>query len=711
MADEDKTVYIGIELDKQAQSSFNTSVDATAARLKTAFSNAQNAINSDTEAVDELRKSLNEAADEADNLQKASSGGGGFGVEGLRRTGGALTQLGLGEIGAPISRIGDIAQVGKEFGKITEAAKPLVEGLATVGDATAPLTVAMAGLGGSMGVVLTAALPLAAAVAGVAIAVKQFSDILAEGKKAIDAAIESQTLYYTAIQTGSADSIQKQIKALEDAKAIADNLANDARNALIKTLTEAANSGDILQETAAAIAAGPLKAELDKQTEASNKAAESIAKLKEALDKLAATDNILKAADDAKKAKAEEQADAALSVEAAKAKLKAQQDLLQQDFEAYTILEQSGDTSQKVKDQMEALKKEMDALTTEIGRLNNQTIPAAQHVKDLADAEKDHAKALQDANKVMKDETAAVQKQHADMANAVQKADADIEKINEQSAQKKIDIERKYQDALVSAAEKALQSAQDALQRLHDEREKLTIDFGRGEVDATRKAQYDDLTAQIKGQEEQTKAYREHLQRLQDIQRNAQQQQAQDILDRNFLAIFQNQLSTRNAMEGENTSFGRSEQERSIAQQQAASDAERQRAFDRQQRLISYQQANADAQRQYQLQLRDNQIAEQRAIAQARQAKTVELSDLSHATSQALAIRHQSLVAELQLITQGEQQKLAIQAQFYQRAVQLINNAVNSIGRSAGGATNAALMHATALQTTQIIGQTFGVRS
>jgi hypothetical protein len=340
------------------------------------------------------------------------------------------------------------------------------------------------------------------------------------------------------------------------------------------------------------------------------------------------------------------------------------------------------------------------------------SIPAAEHLDKLNQTIKDAEKAADERQKAIEEREKAEAKTRADLASAVQKADADELKIKEQSAQKKIDIENKYQNALIQAAERAVQAAQDALRRLGDEREKIQIDYGRGELDAVRKAQYDDLTAQIKGQEEQTKSYREHLDRLKDIQKQAQQQDAIDAIDRNFLAIFERKLTTRNAMEGENAGFGRSERERSIAEQQAADDATRQRAFDRQQRLITYQQANEDAKRQYNIQLRDNQIAQQRTIAQARQAKTQELNDLSVTTRQALSIRHQGLIAELQVITMGEPQKLKIQAKYYQRAISLLNSAMSSVDRHSGGssAMGSILTH-TATQTTQIIRQTFGVRS
>lgn len=713
MADEDKTVYIGIELDRQAQSSFNSSVDATASRLKSAFSNVQSAIRNDTDAVDDLRKSLNEAADEAENLQKVSSaGGGGFGVEGLRRTGGALSQLGLGDIGQPIARLGDIGQVGKELGQVTDA-------ITKMSGATEPL---IAGL--SAGTVALGAVAVAGGVfiGGLALIKEAYKDT----GKAIEEGITRLQTYYDVLKTGSADAIQTKIKEFELNKKYTDEELAVLQTAKEKGFEAAQKAyGDLGARILSGLGATGLYgdgikkiddriAELTKtstdltgQIEGLNDAYKS-----QIIQAQLATDAVLKNATDARTARANEQADAALSLDAAKAKLKAQQDLLQQDMAEYNALQASGDQSQKVKDRMAELVKEMEGVTTEITHLNDVAIPAAEHTAELADTIKKAEKATEERQKAIEEREKAEEKQRADLASAVQKADADELKIKEQSAQKKIDIENKYQNALIQAAERAVQAAQDALRRLGDEREKLTIDYNRGELDAVRKAQYGDLTAQIKGQEEQAKSYREHLDRLRDIQKQSQQQDAIDAIDRNFLAIFERKLTTRNAMEGENAGFGRSERERTIAQQQAADDATRQRAFDRQQRLIAYQQANEDARRQYEIQLRDNQIAQQRAIAQARQAKTQELSDLSVTTRQALAIRHQGLIAELQLINMGEQQKLQIQAQYYQRAISLLNSAMgNAAARSGGSSGLASNASHTALQTTQIIRQVLGVHS
>lgn len=681
MADQDKTIYIGIELERQAQQAFNSSIDATASRLQTVFSQLRGTIKDDTAAVDDLRQSLNKAADEADNLQKASSGGFDLRVEGLRRTGGALTQLGLGEIGAPVTRAGDIAQVGKEIGLLKET-------IGDLGITSASTLVPLGAIGLALG--------------GVAIVFKLVSDTLQKGREDVNAGIKQLETYYQTIEKGTTQTIKQQIALLEQeqdarAKSIAkikeqidssQKQAEQATSGWFADLLFGGRAGEAGQlGVAVDQAVGPTKelsAELDKLTKESSDGQAAIDALKEALKSGAvaandATQALLKQADATKAQSLQDYADSQLSADAAKKKAEQIKATIDADTAAIAQLQASGDQSQEIKDKIAALTKEAFDLDSELQKLNEVFIPAAENTERLAEAEKHRVEQLGELAKAGEEAQKVEDKRAQDLASAVAKVDADVEKITEQSAQKKLDIEKKYQDALIQAAERAAQQAEDELRRLNDERAKLQIGYNRGELDATRKAQYDDLTVQIKGQEEAAKSYREHVDKLRDIQRQAQQQQAQDILDRNFLALFQNQLSTRNAMEGENTSYGRSERERVISEQQSASDATRQRAFEHQQRLAAYETANADARRQYDIQLRENQVAEQRSVDQARRAKTQELTDLTSATNQALSIRHQGLIAELQLITQGETQKLAIQQQYYNRAMQLINASIRGL--------------------------------
>ncbi len=163
-----------------------TAADQAGKSLKDAFSRSEAAIKADQKAVDDLRKSLGAAADEAKKVNQAGSGGDGglSGISGLRRTGSALTQLGLGDVGGAVSRAGDIQQVIKEASLLGDAFQKLPAPLGAVaGQASAlaaPLGATAAGLAG----VAVIAAPIALAIADVAIGMKLLQDSAERASKA-----------------------------------------------------------------------------------------------------------------------------------------------------------------------------------------------------------------------------------------------------------------------------------------------------------------------------------------------------------------------------------------------------------------------------------------------------------------------------------------------------------------------------------------------
>lgn len=167
--------------------------DQAGKSLKDAFSRSEGAIKADQKAVDDLRKSLGEAAQEADKVSKAGGGSGGIaGISGLRRTGSALSQLGLSDVGGAVSRAGDIQQVIKEASLLGDAFQKLPAPLGAVaGQASAlaaPLGATAAGLAG----VAIVAAPIALALADVAIWMKLLQDSAERAGKAEKARYEQE---------------------------------------------------------------------------------------------------------------------------------------------------------------------------------------------------------------------------------------------------------------------------------------------------------------------------------------------------------------------------------------------------------------------------------------------------------------------------------------------------------------------------------------
>lgn len=134
-------------------------------------------------------------------------------VEGLRRTGAALSQLGFGEFGGLVTKAGDIQQIFRQFTRLVDIipevgmyAGALVPVLGE--DAAGFLAVA-----GSIAVV-------AAPVIAVTAALRAYNDAIASQKKMVDDTVASinkqvdaQLAAIDAINSSTADSIQKTIEA------------------------------------------------------------------------------------------------------------------------------------------------------------------------------------------------------------------------------------------------------------------------------------------------------------------------------------------------------------------------------------------------------------------------------------------------------------------------------------------------------------------
>lgn len=264
------------------------------------------------------------------------------------------------------------------------------------------------------------------------------------------------------------------------------------------------------------------------------------------------------------------------------------------------------------------------------------------------------------------------------LASAVQDYDKDVADIEQNSLERRAEIQKDYNDRLVEIARDAAKAADDALSRLQDRRAELARDFAKGEQDAARKGEQERFDAVVDAQRQERDAYRDHLKRLEDIRRDAQRAEEDAILNRDFSALFRIRRDTGDNLNDANREFI---QERQARQQQLAdrlTDLARQAEQERQQRLAQYQQNLADAQAQY---IRDRQEAErqrQQALAEARNARNRQLQEERQAYQSSLQSRKAALVAELRMIADYGQQRIQLESQYLQRSLDILRTAQNS---------------------------------
>ena len=257
---------------------------------------------------------------------------------------------------------------------------------------------------------------------------------------------------------------------------------------------------------------------------------------------------------------------------------------------------------------------------------------------------------------------------------------AKFEAITKAQLEKRIEIEKRHADDLIAISQKAEEESAKALQRLQDKLADLSQDLGRDLEDAQRKGQRKVLEAQIEAQREQVQDFIDHNRSLQDIRREADENEIGLRQARDFRGVANARRQARIAMQKQQRTFLREQADKSKKLQQDASDRTREFAQEREDRLRKFQQATQDARMQY---ATEQVLARQNAtstVMTRRAQYNQELLDLQQQGMTAIGMRRQIAQAELGImasVAQGANQLLG----------QLQSN-VQGIGAFAGSLTS-----------------------
>ena len=310
-----------------------------------------------------------------------------------------------------------------------------------------------------------------------------------------------------------------------------------------------------------------------------------------------------------------------------------------------SALRDSGDTSEDVTNRIAALTQQM----MDLGR-------ESTFIRDVALQE---AQAREEAAAATEKQTAVIQQesqQREQTANAVQRYNNNVTRINEAYYEQRASLEKKYADDQIRIAEQASEASADALRELQEERRDLATELQRDERDA-----------QIEAQRDERDALRDHLRNLQEIRQRAEDAEFEAILNRDFASLFSSRRQTNQSLARAQSGFN-----------DQAEDRQRALADERQDRLRAYQQNLADAQMAYEVERQ--QIAQQQrtALAELQKAQRDELSASRDAYQKQLQLRETATRRELQIIAQTEAQRAQIiaqtQAALIRQAQQLLNN-------------------------------------
>lgn len=614
--------------------------DKSVRSLKDVFASTSGGAKDAVTQVEGLRKSLGGVRDEVEKTQKAAKGG--FGVEGLRRTGGALSQLGLAEAGGAVQRLGDVGQIGKEFGQITEALGPL-----------------------------SILLPIAAGgIIGFQLGLKVLDAELTDGKKALDAASAQVTAYYAALAKGTTDALQKQLADLEEQKKLDDAELGQRKEAKDKAFKSEQNQfgGDARARVLTGLGdlEGAFKSNDDRIKELEGSTVSAAGKIEALKDALKSTEVAVNDAELAFKAEQAVQLQAAkdnaaidrqivtdskLTSDQMKQRVK---DLQQETgiLEAQAAsIESLSKTDADAKKEFDALQKQIAITKGEVYNLTQNLIPAKKNLEAFNDA---IAKIAKGASDFIKGGIATAERLAGEIADRDQrvvdvqkKYEDDVKAAEQKGLEERAAIQKKYNDKLVEIARNAADEAAASLEKLQQAQADNATSLGRDEAKSVREANDQLLNDRIKAQQDEARATRQHYQELDQIRKDAYAREFDFLSTRNFLGLYSSRLQTTRDIERSNTSFGNSQNESRISQEQTQQDQAR--AFDaqRRERLIAYQQQNADAKLAYNRELADQQRKEVEARALALKSANDDKRDLAKKLSDETRLRNAAYTNDL----------------------------------------------------------------
>lgn len=606
-----------------------------------------------------------------------SDGGGGVGVNGLRRSGAILNRAGLGVIGQPLQITGEALQLNKTFEGITGSFKGIV-------DAGGPATDIVRDMGGDLGVLAVSGGAALVAVAGIVAVVGVFKSELDTGSKGLVNAVTYVDDYYKAIEKGTTDSLQAQIKAAEIEQGIEQEkvktlqAAYDAAHAIATpTDGETADAFGAIKSGIYDLSAGGKAAnkDLEDTTKALSDTTENIAAMKAALDSTEVATNNAAAAElelqkirdqNAEKVVATARQDAQLISSGSSKSVESTIADLQTARKALTDL----DFSKLSPEEAGKLKQEWTDLYNQEQDLTNNVLPLIKAREDEAAAIKDLNKGVEDAQKAR---DAVAQKE----VDSVTKLNTAIESANATADQAKIAANQKLQDALVKAAENAVAAADKALDQLHQKQAANLDSLNQDLSKEDRAAAATKLNDQIKEQQQERDDLQQHLQNLQQIRDADAGRQRDDQLNRNFRDLFALSEQKTQQMNSENTRYTTQEAQRRQALGTELSDLQRSQNQQRQERIVAYNQANADAQKQYNTAIQQADVARKQAIDLAKRNDSQEIATINKNNVDKLAALRAGTTAELKLITQTEQARQQIFQNMLNQARQMLGQSTS----------------------------------
>ncbi len=655
-------------------------------------------------AADQARGNWNDLRNELMNGGEAG-GGGGIGISPmmLRRTGGALTQLGLGTVGQPLQMAGDVAQVAK-LGDVVKQIVPSIQAA----------TVSIGGMEIGVTSMISTMAPFAAVAAGVVLAMKLISDQADKAAERVRQEYEADRKFWDqqtanrdkATQITTAQNEQAAIITAQDIKAANDHLQFlQAQYELTQKQYEALGSSFNPAERARLGAQGKQQQEdildyikylndLQFQFDNQTKALPPLIKQHE---------DLTKKLEDERKAQAERDAAAERTIELTKqeAQLKktASSDAIKATIENLKSEQKIiSDTLAKgglSEEEIAKLKARLSDLARQEKEFTEDVLPAIKAREAQEKAERNFADAISSVVDAVVSASQRVQDSIIRTAGIWEKFQQQEENITEQTAQARIDIEDRYQDALIKAAETAVESAQNALDRLEKGQADRDAALEQGLGQIAQSGIDDRRRIAIQEQRSEVQILTDHLRKLQDIKNSGWYEEETAMLNRDVLSLVKQRVAKSQQMDQENIDFQRRREDAKRNEQISLEDQQSAEAMARRDRQAAYVLANQEAKARYNEELNVAEDTRKKNLERAVQTRDKELQLADEKNHKLHELAKQNFINEMKEATLTSEARIKLlqaeaSAAYKMAGMVDISSMINGIS---GGSTGNGLLN------------------
>jgi hypothetical protein len=227
----------------------------------------------------------------------------------------------------------------------------------------------------------------------------------------------------------------------------------------------------------------------------------------------------------------------------------------------------------------------------------------------------------------------------------------EIEALNQQYIQQKIDQERQLISATQRAEERRIASIESAMNQLSQRQQAITLKQSRDAQDRQARQHYDQQQQAIKIERAELQSEWENARKVRDIRERSARQEFDLLLKRDFAGMFALRQRTSQEIQTAERSAQESAQLRQQQYRHQQADELARMAYEREQRNVRYQRELADAQTQANQRTALANATAQQAILIARQRYAEELKQATIAHYQMVQLRQTALDQEVALLS------------------------------------------------------------